>query len=81
MRSAVDRYQSALLMPKWLIEEAANRYDFVKWPELYRLAEEAQVNISNLTVRLQRLGLIYLRDGDKTIYRNKDEWSGQQRLF
>jgi len=81
VRSAVDRYQSALLMPKWLIQEAADRYDFTKWPELYRLAEEAQVNISNLTVRLQRLGLMYLRDGDKTIYRNEDECSGQGRLF
>jgi len=81
VRSAVDRYQSALLMPKWLIEDAADRFDFTKWPELYRLAEEAQVNISNLTVRLQRLGLIYLRDGEKTIYRSEDEWSGQGRLF
>jgi len=81
VRSAVDRYQSALLMPKWLIQEAEQRYDFTNWPGLYRLAEEAQVNISNLTVRLQRLGLIYLRDGDKTIYRSKDEWSGQKMLF
>jgi hypothetical protein len=40
-----------------------------------------QGNVSNLVVRLQRLGLIYLRDGDKTIYRNKDEWSGQGTLF
>jgi hypothetical protein len=81
VKSAVDRYQSALLMPKWLIQDAAGRYDFTKWPDLYRLADEAQVNISNLTVRLRRLGLIYLRDGDKTIYRSKDEWSGQKSLF
>lgn len=81
VRSAVDRYQSALLMPKWLIQEAADRYDFTRWPVLYGLAEKAQVSISNLTVRLQRLGLIYLRDGDKTIYRSEDEWSGQGRLF
>ena len=60
VRSAVDRYQSALLMPKWLIQEAEQRYDFTKWPNLYRLAEEAQVNITNLIVRLQRLGLILL---------------------
>ena len=59
VRSAVDRYQSALLMPKWLIQEAGERYDFTKWRDLYRLAEEAQVNIRNLTVRLQRLGLIF----------------------
>lgn len=81
VKSAVDRYQSALLMPKWLVLEAADRFDFTKWPDLYRLADQAQVNISNLTVRLRRLGLIYLRDGDKTIYRSKDEYTGQKSLF
>jgi hypothetical protein len=81
VRSAVDRYQSALLMPKWLIQEAERRYDFTKWPNLYRLAEEAQVNISNLVVRLQRLGLIFKRDDDKTIYRSEDEFTGQKSLF
>lgn len=81
VRSLVDRYQSALLMPSWLIKEAEQRYDFLKWRDLYRLAEEAQVNITNLTVRLQRLGLIYLRDGDKRIYRSKDEVTGQGSLF
>ena len=34
-----------------------------------------------LTVRLQRLGLIYLRDGDKKIYRSKDEVTRQGSLF
>lgn len=81
VRSAVDRYQSAMLMPRWLIQEAGQRYDFTKWPNLYRLAEEAQVNITNLTVRLQRLGMIYLRDGDKTIYQSEDEFTGQKSLF
>lgn len=81
VKSAVDRYQSALLMPKWLMQEAAERSDFTEWPTLYRLAEQAQVNISNLTTRLQRLKRIYLRDGDKRIYRNKDEFTGQKSLF
>lgn len=81
VKSAVDRYQSSLLMPAWLIRGAGERYDLTKWPDLYRLAEESQVNISNLTVRLQRLGLIYLRDGDKTIYRSEDEFTGQGKLF
>ena len=81
VRSAVDRYQSALLMPKWLIQEAEQRCDFTKWPNLYQLADEAQVNITNLTVRLQRLGMIYLREGDKTIYRSEDEFTGQKSLF
>lgn len=81
VRSAVDRYQSALLMPAWLMKDAEGQFDFMKWPDLYRLAEEAQVNISNLTVRLQRLGLIYLREGDKKIYRSQDEVTGQGSLF
>ncbi len=81
VRSAVDRYQSALLMPAWLVRDAAARFDLLRWPDLYRLAELAQVTISNLTVRLQRLGLIYLRDRDKRIYRSKDEFNGQGTLF
>ncbi len=81
VRSAVDRYQSALLMPTWLIRDAQARFDLLNWRDLYRMAEEAQVNITNLTVRLQRLGLIYLRDGDKKIYRSKDEATGQGSLF
>jgi hypothetical protein len=32
-------------------------------------------------VRLQRLGLIFLRDGGKTIYRSQDEVTGQGSLF
>jgi hypothetical protein len=81
VRSAVDRYQSALLMPAWLMREAQRRFNFLEWRDLYRLAEKAQVNITNLTVRLQRLGLIYLRDGDKKIYGSKDEVTGQGSLF
>lgn len=80
-KSAVDRYQSALLMPEWLMREATEQIDVTSWPALYNLAEEAQVNISNLTVRLRRLRLIYLRDGDKTIYRSRDEFTGQGTLF
>jgi hypothetical protein len=81
VRNAVDRYQSALLMPAWLMKEAAKLFDLTTWQGLYGLRDEAQVNITNLTVRLQRLGLIYLRDGDKRIYRSKDEFTGQGTLF
>jgi hypothetical protein len=81
VKSAVDRYQSALLMPLWLMREAEQRFDLTKWQQLYRLAEEAEVTISNLTVRLQRLGLIFIPEGSKTIYRSKDEYTGQGSLF
>lgn len=80
-KSAVDRYQSAFLLPKWLLQEAAQRYDLMCWQDLYRLKDEAQVNISNLTTRLQRLGMIFIPRGSKTIYRNVDEFSGQRSLF
>lgn len=81
VRSAVDRYQSALLMPAWLIREAQERYDFTRWDNLYALKDDAQVTISNLVVRLQRLGLIYIPDGSRTIYRSEDDFRGQGRLF
>lgn len=81
VRSMVDRYQSALLMPEWLIREAQQRYDFTHWPDLYTLAEEAQVNISNLVVRLKRLGLLYIPPGTKKLYRSEDEFTGQMGLF
>ena len=80
-KSAVDRYQSAFLMPKWLLEEAAQRYDLTQWRDLYSLAEEAKVNISNLTTRLLRLGMIFIPKGAKTIYRSRDEFTGQRSLF
>lgn len=80
-KSAVDRYQSAFLMPRWLLEEAAVRYDLTRWADLYALADEAQVNISNLVTRLLRLELIFIPKGSKTIYRTKDEFTGQKSLF
>lgn len=80
-KSNVDRYQSCLLMPRWLLEDAAKRYDLRSWPSLYRLAEEAQVSISNLTTRLRRLKLIHSIDGQKRIYLSAAEVSGQGDLF
>jgi len=80
-KSNVDRYQSCLLMPRWLMEASAKGYDLRSWPSLYRFAEEAQVNISNLTTRLWRLGLIYSIDGQKRICLTVGEVSGQGSLF
>ena len=77
----MDRYQSAFLMPKWLLDQAAQQYDLTRWRYLYALAEVAQVNISNLTTRLLRLGMIFIPKGSKTIYRSKDEFTGQGSLF
>ncbi len=80
-KSAVDRYQSALLMPEWLIKEAVREIDVTHWQDLYDLAKEAQVNISNLVTRLLRLKLIFIPKGSKRIYRNEEEYNGQGTLF
>lgn len=80
-KSAVDRYQNAFLLPKWLLAEAVGRYDVTRWPDLYALADEAQVNISNLVTRLVRLEMVFIPQGTKTIYRSKDQYTGQKSLF
>ncbi len=61
--------------------QEAKRYNLRSWPSLYRFAEEAQVNISNLTTRLRRLGLIHSIDGQKRTYLSDDEVTGQSSLF
>lgn len=81
VKSAVDRYQSSLLMPKWLICEALQGVDVTRWPNLYALAEQAQVTISNLVVRLHRLDIIYIPEGSKRIYPGRDSFVGQLHLF
>jgi Zn-dependent peptidase ImmA (M78 family) len=72
----VNRYASALLMPKWLILQEIEGKDLRSWPVLYRLRERFQVSISALKVRLETLGLIYVAE-DKTIHRSKAEHRGQ----
>lgn len=81
VKSAVDRYQSSLLMPAWLIYEAIAEVDLTSWPNLYALATKAQVTISNLVVRLHRMGLIFIPNGSKTIFAGRDEFVGQLHLF
>ena len=81
VRSAVDRYQSSLLMPEWLMRSAVRDIDVTSWPALYELAERAMVNISNLVNRLRRLNIIYLPEGSKQLYAGRDEFVGQKHLF
>lgn len=79
--SAVDRYQSSLLMPDWLMRSAAAHFDLTAWPDLYRFAELANVTISNLVVRLHRLRLIFIPPGTRDLYPSRDAWVGQKHLF
>lgn len=80
-KSAMDRYQSALLMPEWLVREAAKRYDLSKLSSLYDFAQEAQVTISNLTTRLRRLGLIHKVGTGNRVFLTEAEATGRKGLF
>jgi len=53
-------FAGCLLMPQHVLTELRQDKDLSKWQDLYRLAEELGVTISNLTTRLQDLGWIYL---------------------
>ena len=79
--SAVERYQSFLLMPDWLIHDAVRDIDVTHWPALYDLAAAARVTISNLVVRLVRLNIIYIPDGTHDLYAGMDAYTGQRHLF
>lgn len=81
VKSAVDRYQSSLLMPEWLIRNALKDLDVTDWATLYNLAQLAQVTISNLVVRLHRLNIIYIPEGSKQIFAGQDAYTGQLHLF
>ncbi|MBD3375761.1 hypothetical protein GF406_12055 [candidate division KSB1 bacterium] len=78
--SAVNRYSSALLMPKALILKYCNSLDLKNWPNLYKMAEDFEVTISALTVRLQRLNMIYISN-ENTIHASREEYYGQTSLF
>ena len=81
VRSAVDRYQSSMLMPEWLIKLAVKNIDVTSWTAMYELAALAQVTISNLIVRLHRLDVIYIPEGTRDIYAGRDAFTGQKHLF
>lgn len=64
-------FAACLLMPRFKLEEVQKGRELTKWPHLYAITEELGVTISNLTNRLQDLGLIYIPKGSKQIYRGK----------
>lgn len=66
-----QNFAACLLMPKFKLEEAQRGRDLMRWPHLYAIADEMGVTISNLTRRLQDLGLINIPRGTKQIYPGK----------
>lgn len=67
-----DQYfASCLLMPKYKLKESINGRDLTNWTDLYAIADECGITISNLTNRLKSLKWISLSSTSKQIYRGE----------
>lgn len=82
VKTAVNSYASAILMPQELLLPAIRRQGGVKhWRDIYRLAEQFHVSATAMKVRLLRLNII-TETPDKEIFSGtKEEYAGQGRLF
>ena len=73
------RFMSFLLMPSSSLWEAVRDVEITSWSNLYRLRDLFEVTISALTIRLERLGVLYVaKDGQ--LYPSRQEFHGQKRL-
>jgi len=79
--SAVERYASALLMPRQLLVSALRGIDVTMWRNLYPIGDQFGVTISALRVRMQRLGLVHVTEEGSVSRQTKEEHAGQQRLL
>ena len=59
--------------------EAIDGVNLLNWPTLYGIRDRFQVAISALTVRLARLGILYVTE-DGELYPSRQEYEGQIRL-
>lgn len=60
-------FASCLLMPQFKLKEVSQHRNLKKWRELYNIAEELGVTISNLVHRLKDLGWIDLKENSRQI--------------
>jgi hypothetical protein len=79
--SAVERYASALLMPRQLLVSALRGIDVTMWRNLYPITRLFGVTISALRVRMQRLGLVHVTEGGSIHRQTREEHAGQLRLL
>ena len=73
------RFMGFLLMPSSRLWEAVQDADLTSWNDLYRLRELFQVTISALTIRLERLDVLYVAT-DGQLYPSLQEYHGQKRM-
>lgn len=62
-------FASCLLMPRHGLEEKIQGRDLTQWSDLYAIAAEFGVTISNLLHRLKDLGWVSLKAGSKELVR------------
>jgi Zn-dependent peptidase ImmA (M78 family) len=65
-------FASCLLMPQFKLLEKLEGKDLSKWNDLYEMAEEFGVTISNLTNRLKDLGWVELPQGSRRLKLGQD---------
>ncbi|MGK7951283.1 MAG: ImmA/IrrE family metallo-endopeptidase [Xenococcaceae cyanobacterium] len=77
-------FAGCLLMPQYILLELRKGKDLTKWSDLYLLADELGVTISNLVHRLQDLGWIYLAPNSRKIHltsiQNKTKTSSKRKI-
>ena len=74
-------FASCLMMPLSVLKEVSRGRDLTSWKHLYPMANDLDVTISNLTNRLQDLGLIHIRRGSKRIYPGRKSYTSQPSLL
>ncbi len=60
-------FASCLLMPQFKLEEVCQQRNLQQWTELYQIAAELGVTISNLIHRLKDVGWIELKDNSRPL--------------
>ena len=73
------KFMAFLLMPSDMLLQAVRGADLTSWPHLYGLRDQLQVTITALSVRLERLGLLYVTE-DGHLYPSRQEYEGQLRF-
>lgn len=61
-------FARCLLMPRTILTEKREGKQLNKWSHLYQMRDELGVSISNLLVRLQELGWIFIPPGSRNIF-------------
>ena len=74
------RFMACLLMPRYLLYASVLNRPLRSFADLYALRDQFEVTVTALSIRLERLGLLYI-DSNKKFYPNREAYYGQQTLL